>query len=182
MIEPKSLNYISTYEAEGVKLEYKYDLLDKKYAKKEYTKGVKLVALKITNNSDRDLMFGKDLTLAYKNGTEVFILENEKVFSTLKQSAASYLWYLLLTPVNFYTKKTNSNGFEETTSSTPIGLVLGPGLAGGNMIAAGAANTKFNSELMDHNINGVIIKKGETKHGLIGIKSDSFDALKLKIE
>ena len=182
MIKPKSINYISTYETDGVKLEYKYDLLDKKYAKKEYTKGVKLVAIKITNNSNRDLMFGRDITLAYKGGAEVYILENEKVFSTLKQSPASYLWYLLLTPVNFHTTKTNSNGFTENTSSTPIGLVLGPGLAGGNMIAAGSANQKFNSDLMDHNINGVIIKKRETKHGLIGIKSDSFDALKLKIE
>ena len=109
-------------------------------------------------------------------------MENEKIFSTIKQSAASYLWYLLLTPVNLYTTKTNSNGFEENTSSTPIGLVLGPGLAGGNMIAAGSANTKLSNELLEYNINGVIIKKGETRHGLIGIKSDSFDALKLKIE
>ena len=182
MIEPKSINYISTDESDGVKLDYKYDLLDKKYAKKELAKGVKLVAIKITNNSDRDLMFGKEIVLTYKNGTEIYVLENEKVFSTLKQSAASYLWYLLLTPVNFHTTKNNPNGSTENTSSTPIGLVLGPGLAGGNMIAVGAANKKFNSELINHNINGVIIKKGETKHGLIGIKSDAFDALKLKIK
>ena len=31
MIKPTSINYISTYETDGVKLEYKYDLLDKKY-------------------------------------------------------------------------------------------------------------------------------------------------------
>jgi hypothetical protein len=35
MIEPKSINYVSTNETDKVKLEYKYDLLDKKYAKKE---------------------------------------------------------------------------------------------------------------------------------------------------
>jgi hypothetical protein len=34
MIEPKSINYVSTNETDKVKLEYKYDLLDKKYAKK----------------------------------------------------------------------------------------------------------------------------------------------------
>ncbi|WP_308990356.1 hypothetical protein QLS71_002585 [Mariniflexile litorale] len=177
MIEPKSINYISTNETDNVKLEYKYDLLDKKYAKKELKKGVKLVAIKITNNSEKDIMFGRDTKLTYANGSEIYVMENEKVFKTLKQSPASYLWYLLLTPMNFYTAE---NG--QQTSSTPIGLIVGPGLAGGNMIAAGSANKKFRTEVLEYNINGTLIKKGETKYGLIGIKSDSFDSLKLKIE
>lgn len=182
MIAPKSINYISTNESNDVKLEYKYDLLDKKYAKKELKKGVKLVAIKITNNSDKDIMFGREAILTYENGVEIYIMENDKVFKTLKQSPASYLWYLLLTPVNFYTTTTTSNGFQENTSSTPIGLVLGPGLAGGNMIAAGSANKKFNTELLEYNIQGSIIKKGETRYGLIGIKTHAFDSLKLKVE
>ena len=177
MIEPKSINYVSTNETDNVKLEYKYDLLDKKYAKKELKKGVKLVAIKITNNSEKDIMFGRDAKLTYENGSEIYVMENEKAFKTLKQSPASYLWYLLLTPMNFYTAE---NG--QQTSSTPIGLVVGPGLAGGNMIAAGSANKKFKTEMLGYNINGTLIKKGETKYGLIGIKSDSFDSLKLKIE
>lgn len=177
MIAPKSINYISTNETNNVKLEYKYDLLDKKYSKKEVKKGVKLVAIKITNNSDKDLMFGRDAKLTYENGTEIFVMKNEKVFKTLKQSPTSYLWYLLLTPLNFYTAE---NG--KQTSSTPIGLVAGPSLAGVNMIAAGSANKKFKTEMLEYNINGTLIKKGETKYGLIGIKSNSFDSLKLKIE
>lgn len=178
MIEPKSINYISKNQTDNVKLEYKYDLLDKKYAKKEIKKGVKLVALKITNSSDRDLIFGKDIKLTYENDSEIFIIENDKVFKTLKQSPATYLLYLLLSPMNLYT--TGSNGQE--TSSTPIGLVVGPGLAGGNMIVASSANKKFKTELLKYNINGTLIKKGETNYGLIGIKSDSFDSIKLKIE
>jgi hypothetical protein len=178
MIAPISINYVSTNETDNVKLEYKYDLLDKKYAKKELKKGVKLVAIKITNNSDKDLMFGRDATLTYENGTEIFVIENDKVFKTLKQSAASYLWYLLLTPTNLYT--IDSNGRQ--TSTTPIGLIIGPGLAGVNMIAAHSANKKFKTEMLEYNINGSIIKKGETKYGLIGIRAYSFDSLKLKIE
>jgi len=177
MIEPKSINYVSTNETDNVKLEYKYELLDKKYAKKELKEGVKLVAIKITNNSEKDLMFGRDAKLTYENGTEIFVMENEKVFTSLKQSVASYLWYLLLTPINLYTAE---NG--QQTSSTPIGLVVGPGLAGGNMIAAGSANKKFKTEMLEYNINGTLIKKGETKYGLIGIKEDSFDSLKLKVK
>ena len=182
MIQPKSINYISINEADGLTLQYRYELLDKKYEKKEERNGVKLVAIKITNNSDRDVTFGKDVTLAFENEHIVYVMENEKVFKTLKQSPASYLWYLLLSPLNLYTTKTNSNGLPEQTSSTPIGLVLGPGLAGGNMIAAGSANKKFKTELLEYNINGTVIKRGETKYGLIGIRSDSFDALKLKIQ
>ncbi len=177
MIEPRTIKYVSTSETENVKLEYKYDLLDKKYAKKEEKKGIKLVAIKITNNSDKDIMYGRDTKLTYENGSEIYEMENDKIYKTLKQSPASYLWYLLLTPLNLYT--TGSRG---QTSSTPIGLVVGPGLAGGNMIAAGSANKKFKTEMLEYNINGTLIKKGETKYGLIGIKSDSFDTLKLKIE
>ena len=177
MIEPKFINYVSTHETDNVKLEYKYDLLDKKYAKKELKKGVKLVAVKITNNSEKDVMFGRDAKLTYENGTEIFVMENKKVFTTLKQSPASYLWFLLLTPMNLYTAE---NG--QQTSSTPIGLAVGPGLAGGNMFAADAANKKFKTEMLKYNIYGTLIKKGETKYGLIGIKSDSFDSLNLKIE
>ena len=177
MIAPKTINYVSTNETEKVTLEYKYDVLDKKYAKKELKRGVKLVSVKITNNSEKDIMFGRDAKLTYENGDEIFIMENDKVFKTLKQSSASYLFYLLLTPLNFETTSSSGN-----TSSTPIGLAIGPGLAGGNMIAAGSANNKFKTELLEYNINGTLIKKGETAYGLIGIKSDSFDSLKLKIE
>ena len=181
MIEPQSINYVSTNETDNVKLEYKYDLLDKKYAKKELKKGVKLVAIKITNNSEKDLMFGRDAKLTYENGTEIYVMENEKVFTTLKQNSTSYLLYLLLTPVNLFIT-TGQNTINQETSTVPIGLILGPGLAGGNMIASGSANKMFKTEMLDYNINGTIIKKGETKFGLIGIKADSFDSLKLKVK
>ena len=181
LIKPESINYISANETDNVKLEYKYDLLDKKYAKKETKKDIKLVAIKITNNSERDLKFGSDIKLTYANDSEVYVMDNEKVFTKLKQQPATHLLYLLLTPVNLYTTKTTGNGVQQTTSSTPIGLILGPGLAGGNMITAASANKKFKTEMLDYNINGTVIKKGETKFGLIGLDANSFDALKLKI-
>jgi len=177
MIAPKSINYISTNETNKVKLEYKCDLLGEKYAKKELKKGVKLVAIKITNNSEKDLMFGRDAKLTYENGTEIFVMENEGVFTSLKQSTASYLWYLLLTPMNLYKSE---NG--QQTSSTPLGLVAAPSLASLNMITVDTANQKFKTEMLEYNINGTLIKIGETKYGLIGIKADSFDSLKLKID
>ena len=180
-INPRTINYLSTSEDKGVKLEYKYELLDKKYKKKELAKGVRLIAVKITNNSGRDLTFGRDIKLNYDNDSEIYIMDNNKVFTSLKQSAASYLWYLLLTPMNLYTTE-NQNGFQTQTSSTPIGLVIGPGLTAGNMIAVGTANKKFQNDLSTYNLNGLTIKKGETASGLIGIRSDDYNSIKIKVK
>ncbi|WP_067144999.1 hypothetical protein [Pseudotamlana agarivorans] len=181
-IQLKSINYISKNEDSDIILEYKYDLLDKKYAKKETKRGVKLVAVRITNNSEKDIIFGRDVKLGYVNGHELYVMDNDKVYKTLKQSPASYLWYLLLTPINFYTYETNSYGGQETTSSFPIGLILGPGIAGGNMIASANANKKFKTQMLDYNLNGTVIKSGEIKHGLIGIEADTYEALTLTVQ
>ncbi len=181
-IKPNDVAYVSAESVGGVKLEYKYDLLHKKYEKKEMKKGVKLVAVKITNNTGRDLTFGRDLTLEYANGNEIYIMENEKVFKNLKQRPATHLFYLLLTPINLYTSKSNEYGMQEETSSFPIGLIVGPALAGGNLLVASSANKKFKNELEEYNIHGTLIKSGETRAGLIGIKSEFFEALKLNLK
>lgn len=181
MIEPNSLNYLSVKEDNGVKFEYKYDLLNKKYSKKEEKKGMRVVAVKVTNNSGRDLTFGDDLKLSYENGNIIYIMDSERVLKTLRQKTATYLLYLLLTPMNLTTTETN-NGITETNTIFPIGLVVGPAITGINMITAGSANKKFRQELEMYNINGETIKDGETKVGLIGIRSDTYDALMLKME
>jgi hypothetical protein len=180
MIEPKTINYVSKKENDDVTLEYKYNLLDKKYAKKEGKKDVRLVAIKVTNNSGRDLIFGRDMTLIYADDKQVFVMDHQATFKSLKQSPASYLWYLLLTPINFTTS--SSNGTSSSSSSFPAGLIIGPGLAGGNMIAAGSANKKFKQELMEFDINDATIPQGETRYGLIGIQSDSFDSMQLRVD
>lgn len=176
MINPPTLNYLSNSNDKSVSLDYKYNLLPKKYAKKETKNSIKLLAVKITNNSGRDLFFAKDIKLTYGNGTEVVLIENEQVFKTLKQQTATYLLYLLLTPV---TLNTNSNG---QASSTPIGYGLGPGLTAINMIVAGTANQKFKGELSEFNINGTTIKNGATVYGLVGINSVNFESIKVKVQ
>lgn len=179
-IQPKTINFASRSENNSVVLEYKYDLLDKKYKKKELINGLKVIAVKVTNNSANDLVFGKDIRLTYENGNELNVLETNVVYKTIKQSPASYLWYLLLSPMQFQTMTTNSNGQQQTSSSTPIGLVIGPGLAGGNMIAASSANKNFQSDLTENDIIGKVIKKGETVYGIIGIRSNNYDSIKVK--
>ena len=179
-IQPKSITFASRSENNSVVLEYKYDLLEKKYKKNELNKGLKVIAVKVTNNSANDLVFGKDIRLTYENGNELNLLETNVVYKAIKQSPASYLWYLLLSPMQFQTMTTNSNGQQQTSSSTPIGLVIGPGLAGGNMIAASSANKNFQNDLLENDIIGKVIKKGETVYGIIGIQSNNYDSIKVK--
>jgi|TARA_B110000091_G_C13564557_1_gene369986 hypothetical protein len=176
-INPKSINYISKSESKNVKLEYKYNLLNKKYTKKELDEKVSIVAIKITNNSGKDLLFGNNIKLTYENGNEIYIMENDKVFKTIKQNSTPNLLYFLLTPLTFTVSATGSE-----PKSFPIGYVIGPGLALRNIIVSETANKKFKNEMLEYNINGTLIKKNETKYGLIGIISNSFESIKLKIE
>jgi hypothetical protein len=185
-INPETINYASKSIESNILLEYKYDLLEKKYKKKETKNSVKLIAVKITNNTEKEIVLGRDFKFSYENGNEVSLIETEKLFKTIKQSPASYLWYLLLSPLQFYSgTTTTSNGYYTETkpaNTFPIGLIIGPGLAGGNMIAASTANKNFKNELMQFDLNGKIIKKGETVYGLIGSNSNSYDSIKIKVQ
>lgn len=179
---PSELNYNSEHMEQNLTVEYKYDLLRKKYAKKERKKDVRLVAIKVSNNTNRDLVFGEDFFLSYKNGGQVIVMSRKEIFSSLKQQPASHLAYLLLAPVSFNTYTTNSYGINETSSSFPIGLILGPGIAAGNIIAASSANKKFKNDLEEYDLQGKVIPKGKTVYGLIGIKSNNYDALEVHLE
>lgn len=179
-INPQKLNYNSNHGNSGILLEYKYDLLEKKYKKKEAKRGLKLIAVKITNYSEKDIIFGKDIKLTYENGDELIYIENERVFKSLKQRPATYLLYLLLTGMKISSTKISQNSIE--TNSIPIGLIVGPGLAGRNIVRSSSANKKFKAELLEFNISNTIIKKGRTVYGLIGIQSNNYDTIKLKVE
>jgi hypothetical protein len=176
-IQPKFVKYVSYSNNNNVELEYKYDVLQNKYAKREFKKDVKLIAVRITNNSDKELMFGRDILITYENGKEAVIMDYLQVFRNLRQRPALYLFYLLLTPLNIFA--TNSSG---KTTTIPIGLVVGPGVSGGNIIGASVANKNFKNELIENDIIGDIVKPGETIYGLIGLKLTSYEALKIKVD
>ncbi|GAA4278564.1 hypothetical protein [Aquimarina mytili] len=181
-INPKNQNYASSDEQNNVKIEYKYNVLKKKYAKKELKKNINVVAIKVTNNSDKDITFGNSMIITNNQGSKINMLENDEIFKPLKQNVATYFLYLLLTPINLFTTKTNEFGQQETTSSIPIGLVIGPGVTAINTITAGSANKKFKEEIKLHNLKGKTIKKGETVAGIIGIRSNNYNNLKISLK
>lgn len=176
LINPNTLSYASGSSDKSVSVDYKYNLLTGRYAKRETNNNVRLIAVKIANNSGRDLHFGKDIKLVYSNGNDVPLVDNVKLFDATKQHPAIYLLYLLLTPAKF---TSSSNGVQ--TSSVPIGYALGPGIAGGNIAVSASANGKYKEELLKYDIAGTIIKNGTTVYGLVGINSNSFDTIKVKV-
>ncbi|ADR23642.1 hypothetical protein MATR_25020 [Marivirga tractuosa] len=177
-IYPVSLNYDSHQSQGGVELSYKYDVLrengNKKYAKKENKKGVKLVAVKITNNSQSVVNIGKNLTL-YSGNNQIRPMEPMVVKESIKQNVPGYLPYLLLSFVNLTTTKQQNGTIEYNV--IPIGLVLGPGITLGNMLIAADANTKLLDELRLYNVIGRDIKPGETVHGIIGVRDIGYSPI-----
>jgi hypothetical protein len=159
----------------NIDFSYKYGVLNergnKKYVKKESLRGIKLVAVKITNNSDQAYVFGQNLKI-HANGIPTNILEPQLIHQNLKQGVPIYLLYLLLTPMQLITED----------SSTPIGLVIGPGVTAGNMIVAGSANDAFKTELESNYLYGKTINAGETVYGIIGIYDTGFSPLTVETE
>ena len=173
-IMPKSLNYQSNSSVfNDLEFSYRYDVLNekgnKKYTKKEHSKNIKVVAIRIVNNSNTDYIFGRDLTLKTNSGGNITLLQPEMIKNQLKQNVPIYLLYLLLTPLTLNTEN----------SVTPIGLVVGPGITAGNMIIASTANSNLEFELQQHNLIDKPIKAGETVYGLVGVVDLGYNPLEL---
>lgn len=183
-IDPTTINYVSRNLDNNILFEYKHDLLHKKYKKKEEKNKIKLIAVKVTNNTENDIVFGQDVKLILENGSELLPIERETLYKKIKQSPASHLFYLLLSPVQLYSgTKTSSDGFTTEPANTfPIGLIVGPGIAGTNMLVASSANKKFKTELLQYDIYGRTIAKGQTAYGIIGLYTSSYEAIKLQVK
>jgi len=172
------LNYYSTKELQdGISLSYKYEVLreygNKKYAKKEFKKGLKVVAVKITNNTDTTIFIGQDVGI-YSGENQLRLIDPMAIKNTIKQSVVAYLPYLLL---SFLTLNVTT----ETSSDTyPIGLAIGPGITIGNMAVSSSANNRLFDELVKYNLINKAVASGETVYGIIGIQTNQFLPLTMR--
>ncbi|WBL24454.1 hypothetical protein [Zunongwangia sp. HGR-M22] len=181
-IEPESLPYGSMNKDKDIAMQFQYRLLSKKYASKEKNKGLKLVALKILNNSDKSYFFGEDLRLTYNDGSPVVFATTNQTYDMLKQKSGFYFLYLLLSPTKFTTSRSDQYGNMQTTNNIPIGLLIGPGISLLNFFKAKNANNSFKAELDKYELFNKEIPAGKTVYGLVGIKSTQFKELKAEIE
>lgn len=179
-IQPRNLYYAGTTNYDGVDFAYQYDVLsqagNRKYAKKEEKKGMQVVAVKLTNNTGRSLSFRDDISI-YAGDVPANLIAPEIITQQVKQSVPIYSLYLLLSFVKFYTH----DAYGQITSTTPIGLFIGPPIAAINMITAGSANNNFKTELVSNNLLNRTIADGETVYGLISIPKNGYRPLSLKV-
>ena len=174
MINPEKLKYTPNSNADQIGFEYKYDLLNFRYHIKEKKFGVQLVSVKLTNNTAKDLVFDQDIKITYVNGEQLVLMDREQVFSLLKQDPAYYLIYLTFGLVG------DINLLDTREPYAPAPLFFGAGLAGINIAWASIANARFDKELVKYNLSGIVIPKGATVYGLVGIRGSSMQLLKVK--
>lgn len=181
-IHPETIPFNNLSSDDNVAFSYRYDVLNetnnKKYAKKESKKGIKVVAVSVTNNAGVPVTFGTDIRL-YSGNREIIPVAAQTAASELKQSTPIYLLYGLLTFMTF-NQTTTTNGYTKT-ETTPIGVFIGPPITIGNMVVSGNANKKFKSELMTNDIWGRQIAQGETVKGLLSIAEVGYNPLTIKV-
>jgi hypothetical protein len=177
-IIPSSVYYTNAETKDSLTFSYKYDVFkstgNNKYAKHEDEAGIKVVSVSITNNTGKTINMAENIAF-FAGSRQIVPLDPLLVKEQLKQGVGVYLLYLLLTPMQL----TSSNG--SSSSSVPIGLVIGPGITIGNMAVAASANADFFAEL---NANYVFrnIENGQTKYALLGFRDIGFESLKIKLK
>lgn len=173
-LKPDKTQYLNSTEIDQFRFSYKLGVLrehgNKKYAKREDRKAIRLASVKIVNNSPRPVVVGEDV-LFYTGDSKLILLDPSILHKELKQGVPEYLLFLLLTPMQLTTGD----------DSTPIGFVVGPGIAFGNMIGAGAANQNFLRELNTFNVINKTINPGETLFGLIGVRDTGYNPITIKV-
>lgn len=177
-IQPERLVYSTTQNDENVKFAYRYEVLsfkgNKKSAKKEQKKSIRVVALKIENSGSKTLKLGENLSL-YSGDNNIYPMNPETVFKSLRQTVPVYLLYALVT---LSIVDCNSITGDCNGTIIPIGIPI----AVGNMLVAGSANKNFLDELTGYNILNKEIAPGETAYALIGIPDTGFQPLRLEVK
>ena len=175
-IDPPHLSYLSKNVNKLVTFEYQYSILQPKYAKKEKKFDIRLIAVKITNNTDNDLVFGENAKLYFGNGSEVLMINKDQVYSNLKQKIWYHLFYLWLSGVSLPSNDPRKTG-------PLIGLLIGPPLAARNILVARSSNSKFKNELNEYYLTrGALLKSKSTVYGLIGVKTRNYEGIVIKVE
>lgn len=179
-LKPSTNYFQNGTEYYGVEFSYRMGVLrehgNKKYGKREDKKAIRVVSVKLVNHTNEPVVVGEDFRF-YSGNSELVLINPYVAHRELKQGVPIYLLYLPLTFLQLNTY--DENGSVDTT---PIGLFIGPGIAIGNMLGAGAANQNFLRELEQFNIINKTIEPGQTVHGLISIRDNGYNPIRLEFD
>lgn len=176
-IHPASLNYTVHDMQDGIGFSYKHDVLrekgNRKYANKEVKKELKLIAIKLTNNTDSAINVSRDLVFL-TGQQQIFPMEPLAIKNTIRQVAPGYLFYMLLSFVNV----TYYDDYRYETY--PIGIIVAPIVTLATIGLATSANKNLLEELEENNIVNKTLLPGETAYGIIGIPHIGYDPITIK--
>lgn len=165
-IGPEKINYPPTINVEKVALSYRYDVLrdagNKKFVNNEFKRNMKVVAVKLINNSDTTINISKNLSF-YSGSSKILLLNPYDIKMQIKQSAPSYALYLI-----------------GCISLAPLDIAVFGGIGVGNIIIANTANKNLLKELERYDITNKELKKGESIIGIIGFEALHSDPLTVK--
>ncbi|MBC3541699.1 hypothetical protein ACFSC6_01780 [Rufibacter sediminis] len=181
-IRPQTVHYdYNEISATGaLSTSFAFDVMtlrnNKKYAKKETKNNMKVVSMKVVNNTDAPIHVGRDCRL-FMGGREIIPMEPTVAANKIKQGVPIYLLYALLF-LNITQENTSGSYVTESSStSLPIGLPI----AAGNMLVAGNANKKMKEEIIGNNILNKTINPGETAYGVICLNESTTGRLKFEL-
>lgn len=168
-IDPARLSYYGDQPKDAnVNAKYNHNVMfeagNKRYAKRESLKGLRVIAVKITNTGDSTIHVGSDVDFLMDNAP-LQLISPEQAKKTLRQPVPGYIAYLLLSFLNI----SKSDGY--STQVYPIGLIVGPGLTIGNIAVAVSANSALGENLSMYDIRRMSVKAGESVCGFITIRS-----------
>lgn len=175
-IFPDDVSFSATTQDGGLKMQYKYDVLadagNRKYAKKEDRRRVRIVAVNVQNNTGRAITLGRDAEL-YSGKMQLFPLTGPDVKQELRQVKGLYMIWSIVWVV-----LSKCDDGDCSTIPLPVGLVIG--LA--NMGTAGKANNDLLYDFNRHNITDKTIPPGESVTGLIAVRGFSGQEIRLRLK
>ncbi|HEX8507185.1 MAG TPA: hypothetical protein VF630_17610 [Hymenobacter sp.] len=177
----KIATYTSSQSSGPVDVAYQFDAFrlngrNKKYVKKEAKKGYHVVALRVTNNWDREVNFSRDLVLFYGDRA-VTPTPSAIASQDMKQGVAIYLLYLL---ANVTITKTTVSSYGTINQSSSF-IPTGPFIAGGNILGASSANSNMRKEFAARDLTNRNIKPGETVYGLLSFRETAVAPIRVEM-
>lgn len=143
-----------------------------KYANKALKKDVSIIAIELTNHTDKTLDLDRDLQFLSGNNP-INPVDMEVAHSLIKQPAGLYwLWGLLW--ASFSSCDNNDCSY----IPIPIGLLIG----GINSSKANKANGFFLDKLTQDDLLQKEVKSGETVRGLLCIKRNEMIGLSIQLK
>jgi hypothetical protein len=159
------------------------DSRNSKYDRTALSSRTDIVAVKFQNKTDHPLSVKDDLT--YFIGSKVVEpAEAATAIVHVRQKPAKYCLFLLMAPANIYGSSTSCTDGEchSSLAFIPIGIIIGPVLAGINAAIASSANDGFRKEIQEHDLWGKTLAPGDSASGYLVFPNSSQKPLMARLK